>query len=215
VRALRPRRLSPAHRGPTHDGSGRPAPSTRLLGEQPLTVSIDLRFGAVKVRWSRLPERERWMSSSGKRPPASARRFAALRVPRRRSRRRRTRIARSTLHRGLSSDDMPFGAGWRGPRVNVRYARSAPSARRSREGRAAGGGSVWMAAPGGAVLRSWIMSIVLTCGCGGRVGGGASRRDLRRAIGACGTVWCRRRAGRTRAERNAATARVRAHQVRR
>ena len=43
---------------------------------------------------------------------------------------------------------------------------------------------------------------------GGRADARASRRDLQRAIGGCGSVWCRRRAGRTPGERTAATGRV-------
>ena len=58
--------------------------------------------------------------------------------------------------------------------------------------------------------RDGLVELSLTFSAGGRADAHASRRDLRRAIGACGTVWCRRRAGRTPGERSAATGRVRA-----
>src|SRR5262245_56884654 len=53
-----------------------------------------------------------------------------------------------------------------------------------------------------------ITPVVLTSACGRRVDARASHRDLRRASGGYGSGWRRRRAGRTRGGRSAATARV-------
>ena len=63
---------------------------------------------------------------------------------------------------------------------------------------------------------AWASACLRCCliaASGGRADARASRRDLQRAIGVCGTVWCRRRAGRTPDERNAATGRVRARRA--
>jgi hypothetical protein len=56
-------------------------------------------------------------------------------------------------------------------------------------------------------VRDGLVELSLTFSAGGRADAHASRRDLERAIGACGTAWCRRRAGHTLGGRNAATGR--------
>ena len=61
--------------------------------------------------------------------------------------------------------------------------------------------------------RDGLVELSSTFSADGRADAHAIRRDLRRAICGCGTVWCRRRAGRTRGERNAGAGRVRARRA--